>query len=212
MELPAGLGQSFGYSAAELGFCAASWLFLRAVAEQGGDAAVETLRDQLGRTYPVLDAVASAWLEGMRAPQVDVAPLLAACAGARRALLVGIEADHLDALVPRLLGEGIDVALLQYSLHAVNWGRVLDNFGDRVTATDLTSFQGLAGSRSVIITMVYGAQGHNVHVLPAWLRVHGADVRAQFRSLIGWDVLRRPMFVYPRWLVEVPASDFTHLL
>jgi hypothetical protein len=48
-------------------------------------------------------------------------------------------------------------------------------------------------------------------VLPAWVRATGEDVRTQFRSLLAWNVLQAPMFVYPRWLVEVDAASFTHV-
>ena len=58
-EIPKGMGQAFAVAMEELGFCSTSWLFVRAVAEQGGEALVERLRDQFGRTYPVLDAVAA---------------------------------------------------------------------------------------------------------------------------------------------------------
>jgi len=50
-------------------------------------------------------------------------------------------------------------------------------------------------------------------VLPLWLRACGADVRAQFRSLVAWNVLPSPLDLYPRRLVEVDADEtFTHFV
>lgn len=206
--LPRGLEQSFSVAAAELGFCSASWLFARELAQAGGDEMVRALRDELGRTFPVLDAVSAQWLDGMRAPLIDTSPLLAACAGATTLLVVGIEADFLDALLP-VAGER-RVVLLRYSnLGDVDWERVLANYAGSLGSTDLASFQRWAGTRTSVLTPVYGADDHAAHVQPAWLRLMGEDVRTQFRAFIGWDVLRRPMAVYPRWLVEVPRADFT---
>ena len=50
------------------------------------------------------------------------------------------------------------------------------------------------------------------HVSPAWLRVIGGDARTQFRAIIGWEVLGGEMFVYPRWQMQTPVSDFSHLV
>jgi hypothetical protein len=41
------------------------------------------------------------------------------------------------------------------------------------------------------------------------VRVCGEDVRTQFRSLVAWDVLPHPFFVYPRWLVPAALSTFS---
>lgn len=206
--LPRGLDQSFAVAAAELGFCSAAWLFARELAEVGGDAMVRALRDELGRTFPVLDAVSAQWLDGLRAPIIETSHVLAACAGATTLLVVGLEADFLDALLPSLGDRS--VVLLRYSnLGEVDWDRVLANYAGSLDSTDLASFQRWAGTRTSVLTPVYGADAHSAHVQPAWLRLIGEDVRTQFRSFVGWDVLRRPMAVYPRWLVEVPRADFT---
>lgn len=213
-RLPRGLDQSFSVAAAELGFCSAAWLFVRELDAAGGDDAVRALRDELGRLFPVLDAVVAQWLDGRRAPIIDPAKVLRACEGATTLLVVGLEADFLDALLPEVSASELrNIVLLRYSsLGDVDWERVLANYEGCVVSTDLAAFQRWAGTRTAVLTMTYGADEHSAHVHPAWLRLMGEDVRTQFRSFIGWDVLRRPMEVYPRWLVEVPASDFTEVV
>lgn len=209
-ELPRGLEQAFLVAASELGFCSASWLFVREFAGAGGAPLVHQLRDELGRSFPVLDAVAAQWLANPTATAPDCAAVVAACRAAKRILVVGFEADCLDALLPQLPTQKF--CLLRYSaVGDVDWDRILANYEDRVEATDLASFQQFAGTSSVVLTFLYGASEHAAHVSPAWLRLIGEDVRAQFRSFIGWNILPRPMYVYPRWLVEVPRSDFTVL-
>lgn len=209
--IPAGAEQAFTVAAGELGFASASWLFVREAAEDGGDARVRALSDALGRSFPVLDAIATAWLEGDRGPRIDVDAVLAALDGSTRVLVVGIEADQLDALVPRLPAS-TEIALLDHSAIAADWDRVLANFGGRVRRTALSSFHELAGARSAVLTFVYGHDGHNANVRPAWLRVLGPDVRTQFRAFVGWDVLPRPLYVYPRWLHEHPLAELTTLV
>jgi hypothetical protein len=207
-KLPRGLEGAFAIAAGELGFASAAWLFVREVAAEGGDDLVRTLRDELGRAFPVLDAVAAHWLDGLRQEALDPEPIVAACAGATTVLIVGLEAGCLDALIPRLRGQR--PVLLRHSLLAdVDWERVQANYEGDLEIADLNTFQRWAGTRSVILTMVYGADGHSACVQSAWLRLNGEDVRTQFQAFIGWDVLRQPMFVYPRWLVEVPCADFT---
>jgi hypothetical protein len=203
--------RAFGVAAGELGFAAASWLFVREAAAESGDPGVDALRDELGRSFPVLDAVASAWLEGLHAPHVDVEPVLQALRGAQRVLVVGIEADHLDALVERI-DPSIELALLQSSVLGANWERVLANYGGRIRGTDLASFHTLTGARSAALTFVYGNDGHHTHVRPSWLRFMGPDVRTQFRSLIGWDALPGPLYVYPRWLHQMPVAELTAIV
>lgn len=208
--LPEGLVQSFFVAAGELGMASASWLFLREVAERGGDALVAAFRDRLGREFPVLDAVAGQWLAGARGPTVDPARVVEICRSSEKLLIVGMEADFLDVLVPRL--EGVKLALLQRSPFEVDWGRVLSNHRAEITLLDLDTFQRWAGPRSTLLTFAYGVQGENVHVLPGWMRVIGEDVRTQFRSIVAWDVLHAPMYVFPRWLVETASEGFTHLI
>lgn len=209
-KLPRGVEQAFGVAAAELGLCTAAWLFVRELAQAGGPLLVQKLRDSLGRTFPVLDAVAAQWLDGSSIPVIDPQAVVAACAGSKTVLVVGFEADFFDALLAQLAG--VQFRLLRYSpFGVVDWERILANYDERVDLTDLSDFQRWAGTRSVVLTFLYGAGDHSAHASPAWLRLVGEDVRAQFHSFIGWDVLRQPMYVYPRWLVEVPRSDFSVL-
>lgn len=208
--LPRGLEQAFMVAASELGFCSAAWLFVRELANAGGESLVQQLRDELGRTFPVLDAVAAQWLDGLVSTAIETGPIVSACQGATTLLIVGLETQHLDALLPQL--PTVQIRLLRYSaLGEVDWDRILANYDSRVQVTDLGSFQQWAGTRSVVLTFLYGTNEHAAHASPAWLRLMGDDVRAQFRSFIGWNVLQRPMYVYPRWLVEVPRSDFSVL-
>lgn len=206
--LPAGLEQAFPLAAGELGMCSAAWLFARELAAVGGDPLVAALRDALGRAFPVIDSVASAWLGGEHVPVIDPAPVLEACAGATDVVVVGLETLWLDALVPLL---DAPIRLLAEGPFAADWDRVLSNYAGRAERTELSNFQQWAGRRSVLLTFVYGSRGGRVHVPPAWARVLGPDVRSQFRSLVGWNVLGAPMDVYPRWLVEVPADDFSRV-
>ncbi|MCW8138598.1 MAG: hypothetical protein KIT58_06815 [Planctomycetota bacterium] len=205
------LEQAFRVACGELGHCAAAWLFVREVAQALGDAGVEGLRDELGRSYPVLDAVARRWFEGHRAPHVQPEGVVAACAGAARVLVVGLEAAHLDALVP-LLPPDVRLGLVRSGALEADWERVLANFGGRVEGADLGDFQRWAGARSALLTFAYGVHDGQAHVSPAWVRVSGPDVRAQFRALVAWDVLRAPTYVHPRWLVAVPLEDFSHVV
>lgn len=210
-KLSPALAQSFAVAATELGFCSAAWLFAEQVAADGGDAQVRALRDALGRTYPVLDAVCAAWLDGERQPVVETAAVLHALLGARTLVVVGFESRFLDALLPQLGDREVHL-LSSGHVDDLTWGRMLANFDPAVRSIDLVSFQRLAGSQTALLCMVYGATDHAVHVPPAWLRLFGDDVRAQFRSFVGWDVLRRSMYVYPRWLVEVPRHHFARIV
>lgn len=208
--IPEGLEQAFSATAGELGMCCASWLFAENVARAGGSGAVAALRDALGRAFPVLDSVCVQWDQGTRLT-VDAARTTAALSGTDRVVVVGLEAFFLDALIGALPAK-TQVALLRHSAFPVDWERVIANYGERVSLVDLASFQGWASARSALLTFAYGVQGASAHVAPEWLRATGEDVRTQFRSLVAWDVLRAPMFVYPRWLVEVGSDSFTEVL
>ncbi|MCC6551617.1 MAG: hypothetical protein IT372_01175 [Polyangiaceae bacterium] len=208
-SLPPALGQAFHASAAELGMCSASRLFVRELAGAGGDELVRAARDQLGRDYPVFDFVAERFLEDHRELLVDPGPPAAALDGIGRLVVVGIEADFLDALVPRL--EGAEIGLVTDGAGMEpDFRRVLANYGDRVEPVGLADIQRWAGRRSALLTYVYGTLGDTVHVGATWLRVSGPDVRTQFRSLVGWDIFGRPMLIYPRWLVGTSGADFSH--
>lgn len=208
--LPAGLAQAFRLAAAELGMCSAAWLFAEEVAAAGGEPLLTALRDELGRAFPVLDTVVAARLEGAQGPDVALDGVLALCQGASRVLVVGNEARFLDPLVQAL--PGVDFVLLTSQMLGADWDRVAANFAGRVTTVQLGEFQRYAGLGTVLLTFVYGVGRATAHVLPTWVRVGGEDTRTQFRRLVGWDVLRRPFYVYPRWLVEVSTESFTHLV
>jgi hypothetical protein len=206
----AGIAQAFHIAAAELGMATAAWLFVREVATEGGAPRVAELRDHLGRDYPVLDAVAAIWLTGRTSPTIDPAGVIAVCARARRLVIVGLETAPLDALVPLL--PGVEIALLAHGDLGTDWLRVVSNYEGRLTLVDLSSFQRFAGKSSVLLTFAYGQHGEGTYVGSSWLRVNGPDVRTQFRSIVAWDVLGAPMYVYPRWLVAAALDDFSHLL
>lgn len=205
------LGAAFDLACAELGFAAASWLFVEQVAALEGKAAVAALRDELGPTFSVLDFVATRWLAGEPRTPVESAPVIEALSGTRRILVVGLEANHLDVLL-RDLDPSIRVGLLTFRMQRVDWDRVLGNHDGRVEAVDVAEFQGWAGARSAMLTFIYGSRGRLMHVLPAFLRVAGPDVRTQFRDIVGWNVLGGALELYPRHLVETPTSDLTLLV
>lgn len=206
-----GLGAAFELASAELGFAAASWLFVEQVAALGGREAVVALRDELGSSFSALHYVATRWLAGERAPEIRTSGVNSALEGARRVLVVGLEARHLDALA-RDLDPSVRLGLLTYRLQRVEWDRVIANWGGRVEPVDVAEFQGWAGARSAILTFVYGVRGHVMNVLSAFLRVVGPDVRTQFRDIVGWDVLGGTPEVYPRYLVETLTSELTALV
>lgn len=205
------LDQAFSLAAAELGMASAGWLFTEEVFHGEGAEGVQRLRDALGRKWPVLDAICAAWLSGARAPQVDAGALLSRLEGVTRVVVVGLEARWLDALMAALPAS-VRVGLVKHSELSPDWERVSANLGGRVELLELDDFQAWAGQHSALLSFVYGAGGGaGLFALSAWVRVSGPDVRTQFRELIGWDVLRVPLSIYPRWLVAVSADDFTQL-
>ncbi len=205
----AALGAAMHLASSELGMLSASFLLVRETATEGGDKAVATLRELLGLAYPVLDTVAARWLAGQREVPGVSPQVIEACRGAERILVVGLEATLLDQLVPEL--RGARLLLLRHEQEDIDWRRVAASYPG-ATLVDLDTFQRQAGARSILLTFVYGIQGKRVVVPPVWLRVAGPDVRVQFRSLIGWDVLGQPMTLHPRWLADAPAELFTELV
>lgn len=204
------LQQAFRTAASELGMASAAWLFVQETAALDGAAGVEAMRDDMGRLWPVLDAVCAGWLGGTKQPVVTPLDILPQLAGARRVVLVGLEALWLDALL-QALPPDTQVGLVQHGDPVTHWARVADNYGGRVQLLPLADFQSWAGPRSVLMTFVYGQTQNQVYVLPSWLRVCGPDVRMQFRALLGWHVLQVPMAVYPRWLVAASADTLTDI-
>lgn len=204
------LQQAFRTAASELGMASAAWLFVREAASVNGDAGVAALRDDMGRLWPVLDAVCASWLTGQRIPVAQADDVLSTLAGASRLVVIGIEAVWLDALL-QVLPPDVQVGLVRHGDPVTNWGRVIDNYGKRVKLLDLAEFQTWAGPRSVLMTFVYGQTHEQVYVLPSWLRVCGPDVRLQFRTLLGWRVLDVPLDIYPRWLVAASVQTMTDI-
>lgn len=206
--MSARLDQAFSLAVAELGMASAGWLFASEVAAEQGDAGVRALRDELGRRWPVLDAICAAWERGHRAPAVDASGLWVRLGDVNRVVVVGLETRWLDALVARRPAEA-RIGLVHHSEFSPDWERVRSNLRGVVERVDLDGFQGWAGRRSALVSFVYGDGGAALFALSSWVRVSGPDVRTQFRSLVGWDVLRVPLSVYPRWLVAVPRAEFT---
>jgi hypothetical protein len=205
------LAQAFRLAAAELGMASAAWLFVAETAAAEGDAGVAALRDALGRAWPVLDAVCAAWLAGTRTPTVDAREVKPILEDVGRLVVVGLETTWLDALVAAL-PTTTRVALVRHGDLSPDWNRVLSNYQRRVEPLELADFQSWAGPRSALLTFVYGqSEGGGTFANTTWLRVSGPDVRTQFRALIGWEVLRVPLEVYPRWLQAIDAAALTHL-
>lgn len=205
------LGQALRVAAAELGMASAARLFVREVAAIAGADGVAELRDRLGRAYPVLDLVAGRWLADAPAHALDVDAVIDALNGIRRLVIVGVEADALDALVPRLASVEVGLCTEGRALMP-EWRRVLANYDAQVQAIGLAEVARWAGPRAAILTFVYGGDRHVVHASPQWLRVSGPDVRTLFRSLIAWDVLGGIPEVYPRWSVEVDRTTFSEVV
>lgn len=207
--LPPGLEAGFLVAATELGMASAARLFVGEVGALRGEAGVDALRDALGRDFPVLDFVASTWLDGRPLAPPDPAPVLAALGPLRRILIVGVEAEALDRLVAAVpatttLGVAVGGGGLEPDAQ-----RVAANYGGRLEVVALGAWARWAGARSGLVTFVYGADGHVAFVAPAWLRLVGPDVRTAFRSLVGWDVLGAPPRLHPRFLAGAATSDFS---
>ncbi len=208
--LPPGLERSFGLAAAELGMCSAAWLFAETLQHHGGAEALQALGQELGDVFPVLGQVTDMAQRGPVFSPPNAAPVLEALQEASTVLVVGLEARWLDVLVPALGARR--VALLAQGLPQTDWDRVASNLGEQLEIVDMDAFQRLAGSRSALLTFVYGVTHHRLHVVPAWLRVMGPDIRTQFRTILGWDVLGEPLDRYPRFLVDTSPDDFTELV
>ncbi len=209
--LPPSLGRTFVLAAGELGFFSASKIFVRETAEAYGHEGVMALREQHGREYSVLDAVASCYLDTGATPEPDPGAAADALRSASRVLVVGLEADALDRLAP-LLPPVPTGLLLQRSIGPVDWDRVLANYAGRFVGVPFDDLQRWAGARAALLTFVYGTAGSLAHVSSEWLRVLGPDVRPQFRSLLGWNLLPTGPDVYPRWLADVSVDTFSALV
>ncbi len=211
MTLPVSAPSAFRLAAAELGMCSAARLFTKELLAAGGEALLEEARERLGAEFPVLDLVAEEAMAGRPARPIDATAVAAALGTATTVLVVGLEAFFLDALVPAIRGARIGLVLGEGGLEG-EVRRVLANFGDEVEEVRIGDVLRWAGRKSALLTFVYGATAHHAYVAPVWLRVAGTDVRTQFRTLVGWDVLGRPPPLYPRWLVEAPIEPFSRVV
>lgn len=211
MSLPASAPAAFRLAAAELGMCSAARLFAAELLAAGGAPLLEEARDRLGSDFPVLDLIASEALAGRRPGPIDAAPAARALRDPSAVLVVGLEAFFLDALVPALPGARIGLVLGEGGLDA-DVRRIVANFGGRVEEVRLGDVLRWAGNKSALFTFVYGTHGPHAYVQPVWLRVAGSDVRTQFRTVVGWDVLGQPTSLYPRWLVEAPLEPFSRVV
>lgn len=201
-----GLAPAFRRCVGELGMWSASSLFVATARAAGGEAGVAALEEALGSEFPVLEQVAL----GFAAPDVTE-EVAASCVGLRRLVVVGIESDCLAPLLARL-PRTVAVALILDPTFPVDLDRLRAGWGHQVELTDLAAFQRFSGTKSALLTTVYGTDGFRAAVARVWLRCHGDDVRSQFGRLIGWNVLGATMDRFPRWLVETDIDDFTDLI
>lgn len=204
---PASLVDAFTVSAGELGQFSASRLFLAQLIAEPDAALVDEVVDVLGRAFPVFDMVCREGLRQRAARPIDLAAVLAALDGLSRLVVVGVEADCLDVLLPRL--DGVRVGLIPDSALDADLPRLLSNYGARVELLDLAGFQRWAGRSSGVLTTLYGSDGFRAAACSVWPRVHGTDMRTRFRTILGWNVLGPRMLSYPRWLSEVGTDDFS---
>ncbi|MBZ5715721.1 hypothetical protein [Nannocystis pusilla] len=207
-ELSPRLGPAFLLAAGELGMASAAHLFVREVAASGGDKLVRAALDELGQDFPVLGCIAARWLAGARGPAPTAEGVLVALHGLTRLLVVGLETTWLDVLLPAC--RGVEVGILTDDLGpTTDLRRVLANYEGLAVGVRLGELHRWSGRRSGLLCFVYGSDGHVVHVPGAWLRVSGPDVRTQFAALVGWNILGGAMELYPRWLAETQAPDFS---
>lgn len=210
-ELSPRLAEAFLVASSELGMASTARLFLRELAREGGPRVVLAARDAFGRSFPVFHCLATQWLRDMRVLTPRVDPVRGALAGLARVLVVGLEVDWLDVLLPRL--SGVEVGLMREETSVTaDFRRVLANYDGLAVAVELAELHRWAGRRSGLLVFVYGSDGHVAHVPASWLRVAGPDVRTQFSALIGWNILGEPMEVYPRWLAETGVGDFSQIV
>ncbi len=210
VELPESLVVSFQVAAAELGMATASRIFVEEIARSHGVEGVILARDAMGRDFAVFDSVASSWLAFGTTPALEAGPVLGVLTAARRILVVGTEADALDAVVP-LLSVPIGLIAGAGGLRE-DVERNASNYPGRVEVVPLDAWSLWAGARSALLTFVYGADEHVANVSPAYLRLVGPDVRASFRTLIGWNLLGGRPRLHPRYLAETGIEDFSMLV
>ncbi|MBK8251288.1 MAG: hypothetical protein IPK82_01285 [Polyangiaceae bacterium] len=177
----------------------------------GGPDLLHEARDVLGDDLPVLDYVLSGLLEGNPPPPIDGTKVAAALHDPASVLVVGLEAFFMDALVVHLTQCRIGLVLGEGGLEG-DLRRIIANYEDRVELVKLGDVQRWAGNKSALCTFVYGVRERSCYVQPIWLRMAGSDIRTQFRTLVGWDVLGAPTPRYPRWLVETSTEPFSRMV
>lgn len=209
--LPPGLRAGFLVAATELGMFSAARLYAMEIARARGTEGVAHARDELGRDYPVFDAVATRWLSSGDVPMVDERPLVEELGDATRVLIAGTEADAFDPLIPALSHARIGFLVGGGGLEP-DAARFAANFGGRLEIVPLTEWTRWAGSKSALVTIVYGTEDDVAFVPQAHLRLVGPDVRTSFRSLIGWDILGARPRLHPRFLAETRLRDFSALI
>ncbi len=208
------LGKSFFVAAQELGMWSASTLFARELVAHGGLASLDAARDLLRRDFPVFDAVAGRWLDvgGSPAP-FNFEEAARGLDGTVRVVVVGYDADPLDGLVAALPASVRVGVVMSVGELCGDVARALAPYGDRVAHVPLAEMPRWAGRRSGLVTFVYGvSSGATAYASLAWLRALGPDVRTQFRSLVGVDLLGEAPGVHPRWVVPASIDDFSDLV
>ena len=190
----------------------ASTLFLRELQRREGIEAIAALRARLSREFPVFDAVADRWTAG---PPPPLSPSLVvdAARGTTRVLVAGFDADPLDALVDALAPEARIGLVANVGELCGDLSRTLANYAGRVELVDLAAMPAWVGRKSALVTFVYGVDEHDTaYTSLAWLRAQGPDVRTQFRSIIGWNLLGAAPSIHPKWVVASSIDDFSELV
>ena len=152
MSVAVGVIDAFALCAAELGMFSASRLFVRELLAERDDHLVDDVTALLGTRYPVFDAVAHGALQRGEIPRLDPQPVLQAVRGLSRLVIIGIEAECIDALLGQL--PRLRVALVPDVLEGANLERVAANYSGEVEFLGLDSFQAWAGRSSGLLTKV----------------------------------------------------------
>lgn len=210
--IAASIRESFFVAAQELGMFTASTLFLREVLQRAGAEAIPALRERLSREFPVFDAVAERWSAGPP-PPLSSSLVVDAARGATRVLVAGFDADPMDALVDALSPDTRVGLVANVGELCGDLSRTLANYRGRVELVELSAMPAWVGRKSALITFVYGVDEHDTaYTSLAWLRAQGPDVRTQFRSIIGWNLLGPAPSIHPKWVVASAADDFSELV
>lgn len=208
--LPPAVGRTFIVAAAERGFASAARFLVRDTAQSLGREGVEALRRELGRRFPMLDAAAAHWLDGEPAPRPDGAAVREAVEDLDSLLVVGVEADPLNALGP--LRDGLRTGILAHrSVGPVEVERLVANLPNTWEFVFLNDVHLWARGRVGVLTFAYGSADGALQVCPEYARVVRDDTRRRFHTRIAWDLLPASLAAFPRWLTQVPRQSFTHV-